>query len=271
MTPAPRAAHDNYRHLVGKSQNYTQRLEAENLRRFALAVGAKFTRAPLAHWAFFLPGPTDGEIGADGHDNLGGFLSDIPLPRRMFAGSSIQFHAQLEIGEMAELTTTLMDITPKSGRSGELVFVEVDRVLSQSGIPRVTERRSYVCRKQESGPPTSMPIPAANLPDGEEWMPTEANLFRFSAATFNSHRIHYDQAYTTSVERYPALLIQGPFTAAKLAGLAMRNGDLATFSFRAKAPLFVGQPVFLASPAEDEVTAIRCDGVSAMISRFTLR
>lgn len=260
---------EQWRSAIGRSERRTEILEAQSLRRFALSVGADTARPPLAHWAFFLPGPTDDEIGPDGHPRKGDFLPDIPLPRRMFAGSSIRFDAPLAIGGEAALISTIADVTHKSGRSGDLVFVEVEKVISQDGAPCVTERQSYVYRGE--GAPAAMPIPAAEPPAGEQWTPDETNLFRFSAATFNGHRIHYDKPYATSVEGYPALVIHGPFTAAKLAGLAMRRGPLATFSFRAMAPLFLGQSVFLNSSAQDEVTAIRCDGTPAMTAKVSYR
>jgi 3-methylfumaryl-CoA hydratase len=269
MTILDPARIDEWRSAIGKTERRTEMLEAESLRRFALAIGAEATHAPLAHWAFFLPGPADDEIGQDGHPRRGGFLPDITLPRRMFAGSSIRFEAPFRIGAEAELVSTITDVTHKSGRSGELLFVEVEKTISQDGAPCITERQSYVYR--EEGAPVPMPIPAAEPPEGEEWTPNEVNLFRFSAATFNGHRIHYDRPYATSEEGYPALVIHGPFTAAKLAGLAMRRGPLETFSFRAMAPLFLGQPVFLHSSATDEVTAFRCDGTPAMTAKVSYK
>lgn len=260
---------DQWRSAIGRSERRTEILGRESLRRFTLAVGADTGQTPLAHWAFFLPGPTDEEIGPDGHPRKGGFLPDIALPRRMFAGSSIRFDAPLAIGVEAELVSTIADVTHKSGRSGDLVFVEVEKVVSQDGAPCVTERQRYVYRAE--GAPLPMPIPAPEPPPGERWTPDETNLFRFSAATFNGHRIHYDRPYATSVEGYPALVIHGPFTAAKLAGLAMRRGPLETFAFRAMAPLFLGQPVFLDNSAQDEVTAIRCDGTPAMTAKVSYR
>lgn len=269
MTMLDPARVNEWRNAIGKTERRTEMLETESLRRFALAVGADAEHPPLAHWAFFLPGPADDEIGPDGHSRRGGFLPDITLPRRMFAGSSIRFDAPLQVGVRAELISTIADVTHKSGRSGELLFVEVEKTVSQKDVRCVTERQSYVYR--EEGAPVSMPIPASKPPEGEEWTPNEVNLFRFSAATFNGHRIHYDKPYATSAEGYPALVIHGPFTAAKLAGLAMRRGLLATFSFRAMAPLFLGQPVFLHSTAPDEISAIRCDGTPAMTAKVSYR
>ena len=257
---------------VGRKETLHQRLEIESLRRYALAVGSdddvERVMPPLAHWAFFLPAPGDGEIGEDGHPRRGGFLPAITLPRRMFAASAIRFEAPLLLGEEAVQASTVALVTPKSGRSGDLVFVEVERVLSQQGVVRVAERQSYVYRGD--GEPAAMPVPAGEIA-GEPWQPGPANLFRFSAATFNGHRIHYDVPYATGVEGYPALVVHGPFTAAKLAGFAGRRGALAGFSFRAQAPLFLGPPIYLQQAGEDEVHAVRCDGATAMAAKVSYR
>ena len=188
----------------------------------------------------------------------------------MFASATMEFSEPLLIGMEARLTSTVTDITHKSGSSGDLVFARVERVLSQAGLDRVREEQTYVYRAD--GEPVPMPIPASPPPAGELWEPDEVNLFRFSAATFNGHRIHYDLPYARGVEGYPSLVIHGPFTAAKLALLASRDGDLASFSFRAQAPLFLGQPVFLQrGESTGEYCAVRADGVIAMTAQVNFR
>jgi 3-methylfumaryl-CoA hydratase len=272
MSAIDQAAIDSWRAAIGRQEVQFQRLEAESLRRYALAVGGdpdiERIAPPLAHWAFFLPGPCDDAIGEDGHPTRGGFLPAVTLPRRMFAAAAIRFEAPLLVGELAELASAIADVTHKSGRSGDLVFVEVDRVLTQDGVVRVRERQSYVYRG--AGDPTPMPQPSDAPIEGVQWRPSETHLFRFSAVTFNGHRIHYDQPYATRVEGYPALVVQGPFTAAKLAGLAQRRGALASFAFRAQAPLFVGQPIYLQS-SDSEVRATRCDGAVALTAQISYR
>lgn len=249
---------------VGRTEVREQVLSREDLRRYALAVGCPGDdeRPPLAHWAFFLPEPTDDEIGADGHPLRGGFLPPVTLPRRMFAAAEIEFSAPLVPESPARMTSTIAEVSHKAGRSGDLVFVVVERVLSQEDETRVRERQTFVYRGH--GPAPEMPRPARPVPDGEVWQPTEVNLFRYSAATFNGHRIHYDRRYATEVEGYPALVVHGPFTAARLAALAMREGGLAGFSFRATAPLFLGQPIYMRRADADTFQAVRCDGASAM-------
>lgn len=264
---------DEWRKSIGRERIEYQPLEMGAFRRYALAVGLQDEAAPvpLPHWAFFLPAPADADLGADGHPKKGGFLPAISLPRRMFAASSITFEGRLDTGYEGQLTSTVADVTHKTGRSGDLVFVEVERVLTQEGTVRVRERQSYVYRGEGDGAPPSMPEPLPDAPDGEVWQPSEANLFRFSAATFNSHRIHYDLPYTTGVEGYPALVVHGPFTAAKLGALATRDGALASFSFRAMAPIFLGQPVYLRKTSAIEVEAVRCDGATAMSAKVTYK
>ncbi len=265
------AALEEWKAAVGRTEVRNELLEFESLRRYALAVDAdpavEKVLPPLPHWAFFLPQPQDSEIGPDGHPKRGGFLPAITLPRRMFAAADIRFEAPLVLGGNAEQVSTIAEVTHKSGRSGDLVFVEVDRVLSQGGTVRVRERQSYVYR--DMGDPAPMPVAADTAPDGEMWQPGPVNLFRFSAVTFNSHRIHYDAAYAKGEEGYPALVVHGPFTAAKLAGLAGRKGALARFAFRAQAPLFLGQPIYL-QHGEGEVSALRCDGATAMKAEVAL-
>ena len=264
------AAIAEWQATVGRQYTARQVLEIESLRRYALAIGSAADVAkvmpPFGHWAFFLPGPVDSAIGADGHPAGGGFLPAITLPRRMFASAEVRFEASLVLGEEAEFASTILSVTSKSGRSGDLVFVEVEHVLSQRGSVRVVETRSYVYRGR--GAPTPMPVPVGNI-DGELWKPGSVNLFRFSAATFNGHRIHYDTEYATKVEGYPALVVHGPFTAAKLAGFAQRSGELATFSFRAQSPLFLGQAIHLQKGEEGEVRAVRCDGATAMTAKVS--
>lgn len=268
VTPEQVAA---WQQAIGREEVAEQVLHAGALRRFAQAVGIpdETQGAPLPHWAYFLPSPLDGEIGADGHPRRGDFLPDVSLPRRMYASASMQFAGEIELGAEARQTSRVVELTHKAGRSGDLVFAKVEKLLEQGGALKVREVQTYVYR--DEGEPVGMPVPAETPPEGELWQPNEVNLFRFSAATANGHRIHYDHPYTTQVEGYPALIVHGPFTAAKLAGLAMREGLLASFAFRATAPLFLGQPIYLRRAGEGQFEAVRCDGVMAMTAEATHR
>lgn len=271
MSGVSEAQLDEWQQAVGREIVEEEVLHPLALRRFGRAVGRKdeHDRVPLPHWAYFLPNPHDEEIGPDGHPRRGDFLPDVTLPRRMYAASEIEFHGGLELDAPAWQTSRVAELTHKAGRSGDLVFAKVEKRLEQDGTLRVREVQTYVYRGE--GAPSPMPEPAAETPPGEVWHPDEVNLFRFSAATCNGHRIHYDKPYTTEVEGYPALIIHGPFTAAKLAALAMEDGELASFSFRAMAPLFLGQPVYLRKMDKETVEAVRCDGVTAMQAKASYR
>ena len=221
---------------------------------------------PLGHWAYFVDVVGPDGLGADGHPKRGGdgLMPPVTLPRRMFAAGALEFLESLALARDAELVLTIADVRHRSGRSGDLVFVEVDRVLSQEGRPRIQERQTIVYR--DAGEPTAPVVPAAEPPPGDEtWTPTTADLFRFSAATFNSHRIHYDLPYATGEEGYPGLVVQGPFTASKLFAFAQARSPVRRFAFQARAPLFEGEAVKLAT-IEATVQAVRVDGATAMVA-----
>ena len=273
MTEVTAADIEAWRDHIGRNEVRRQIIDAETLRRFAAAVGADLDverRAPpLAHWAFFLDVVGPGDIGPDGHPRRGrGIMPAITLPRRMFASAVLRFGEPLVLGRAAELSLTVADVRRRVGKTGELVFVEVDRVLTQDGRERVNERQTIVYRAAGEATPAIAPADLPARPGEELWAPSPVDLFRFSAVTFNSHRIHYDQAYARDKEGYPGLVVHGPFTAVKLAALAARDHadkPMTAFSFRAMSPLFAGQPIRLA-PGETpgDVEAIRCDGATAM-------
>lgn len=263
--PADDIAH--WQSWTGRTENRSERLDPESLRRFAAAIGepldieANFPS--LGHWGCFLPVAEDGGIGPDGHPKRGGFLPPVSLPRRMFAAGDLRFEAELIPGEDATRQSRILDVAHKSGRSGELILVEVEHVIAQHGTNRIVERQTIVYR--EAGAPTPAVVEAEGVGQSADilWQPNPVNLFRFSAVTFNSHRIHYDLPYATGEEQYPGLVVHGPFTAARLFGLARQSGRLSRFAFRAQAPIFAGQPVRLRRSAEG-VEAIRADGATAM-------
>jgi 3-methylfumaryl-CoA hydratase len=258
-----------WRSWIGRSEDRSERLDREALRRFAAALGedVDIDRKPpsLAHWAFFLPVVPSSETGPDGHPKRGGFLPPISLPRRMFASARMAFHQPLLLDELAERRSLILDVTHKVGKSGNLVLVEVEHRITQRGSLRVLEHQTIAYRGEGSPSPTVVPGASTDGASEEVWMPGEVDLFRFSAATFNGHRIHYDLPYATGGEGYPALVVQGPFTAARLFGLAARDAKPTSFAFRAVAPLFVGQPIRLTvGKTPGEVAAVRCDGAVAM-------
>ena len=263
-----------WRAHVGRQENRRQRLDVESLRRFAAAQGADLDverqPPPLSHWAYFLEAVEPDAIGPDGHPRRGGLLPSVRLPRRMFAAAVMEFIEPLALDEPAELTLTVADVRHRAGKTGELVFVEIDRKVSQDGRQRLTERQTIVYRGLGEPTPAVEPTDLPPHRNAEVWTPGPVDLFRFSAVTFNSHRIHYDLPYVQTEEGYPGLVVHGPFTAAKLFAFARSHAGRAIrrFEFRAQAPLFAGQPITLAPGAEEgEVQAIRCDGTVAMSAK----
>ncbi len=258
---------ETWRRHIGLSETRRQRLDIETARRYAAAVGSDLDVEahfpPLGHWAFFIDAVSPGAIGGDGHPRRGiGIMPNVSLPRRMFAGASLTFPAPLILDRAAEQITTVADVRRRAGRSGELVFVEVDRVIVQDEEVRVTERQTIVYRAPAEPLPPIVPMEMPPVEGEEIWTPTPVDLFRFSAATFNSHRIHYDLPYAREEEGYSGLVVHGPFTAAKLFRFAEKRGAVRQFEFQARAPLFSGQPVRI-RPV-DGVAAMRSDGAVAM-------
>ncbi len=156
---------------------------------------------------------------------------------------------------------TIANVERRIGKSSELVFVEVARSIVQDGAERVSERQTIVYR---AAGPVAAAEPMDGMTDPAVWTPGPVELFRFSAVTFNAHRIHYDLDYARNAEGYPGLVVHGPLTAVKLFALASLAGPIREFTFRANAPLFAGQPVRLTWGEPRTVQAVRCDGVTAM-------
>jgi 3-methylfumaryl-CoA hydratase len=259
---------DGFEAFVGRTEVRSEVLSVETLRRFAAAVGTELDverqPPPLAHWAFFLDVVDRAALGEDGHPARGGFMPPVPLPRRMFSASAIRFIGPLVLGAAGELRLTIANVERRIGKSGELVFVEVDRSIVQDGAERVGERQTIVYR---AAGPVAAVEPIDGTADTAVWTPGSAELFRFSAVTFNAHRIPYDLDYAQKAEGYPGLVVHGPLTAVKLFALASLAGPIREFTFRANAPLFAGQPVRLTWGEPGTVQAVRCDGVTAMSAK----
>jgi len=199
----------------------------------------------LWHWLYFLPIYAQSEIGPDGHAKRGGFMPPVPLPRRMWAGSDFEFHEPLLIGDALSRTSTIVDVKEKSGRTGSLIFVKVRHELRRNGSDKValTEHHNIVYRAAP-GPDDVAPPPQA-APAEFAWerriVPDDVLLFRYSALTFNGHRIHYDRQYVTEVEGYPGLIVHGPLIATLLMDLLRRqqpDAQVLRFEFKAVRPTF---------------------------------
>jgi len=233
---------------IGRSETMTDTLDPRRARLLELTLDREASLAagdplpPLWHWIYFLGGARMSRLGRDGHAARGELLPPVDLPRRMWAGSRIRWYGPLTLGREARRTSRIAGVEMKSGRTGPLCFVTIDHDVEMGGWVRMTEEQDLVFRR-DPGPDDSRPS-VRQTPSGDEWRetvtPTPVQLFRYSALTFNSHRIHYDRDYVTRVEGYPGLIVHGPLVATLLADLVSRNVGpaLRSFDFRATAPLF---------------------------------
>jgi 3-methylfumaryl-CoA hydratase len=225
---------------------------------------------PLWHWLFFLPTARQSALGPDGHPARGGFLPPVPLPRRMWAGGRFMFHQPLHVGETITRVSTVQDVTVKHGRNGPLCFVLVRHDISGDGGLALVEEHDIVYRD----PPGPGEAPAAPKPAraGDAWrrdiQPTDPLLFRYSALTFNSHRIHYDRRYVTGIEGYPGLVVHGPLIATLLMDLLRRNADrpVTSFRFRAVSPLFDIAPFSVHGAPDGDKVALWARGAEGSLA-----
>jgi 3-methylfumaryl-CoA hydratase len=226
----------------------------------------------LWQWLYFLETPDAERLGRDGHALKGDFLPPIEQPRRMFVGGRSRLEHPLRLGEPAELVESILRCEPKEGRSGSMTLLSLSYRYHQGGRLCITEERDFMylqdrnTPRQDEPPVQASPVPEAQL---AKELPTDpVLLFRFSALTFNGHRIHYDREYAREVEGYPDRVVHGPLTALLLAEMAAEQaGPLRAFSFRARAPLFSGDSIRLrGEPVGEkiELTAYRPDGQVAM-------
>lgn len=227
---------------------------------------------PLGHWLYFLPRARQSEIDVDGHPKRGGFLPPIDLPRRMFAGASLTFHAPIAVGTEIKRVSTILDVTEKAGASGRLVFVKLRHAFSANGILAITEEQDIVYREAAKAlAPLPKPEGTPRKADAvRRIVPHVTQLFRFSALTFNAHRIHYDRDYARDVEFYPGLVVQGPYIATLLMDHLLRHAPAAhlrSFRFRAKSPLFDSAPFDMClakSESGYDLWAVDAEGREAM-------
>jgi len=257
---------------TGRSRSQTDRMDPARAEALAATLGLPFDAGapliPFAHQVYFWEALPEPALGRDGHPALGPFLPDLGLPRRMWAGGRLNFHAPLFAGTEAIKTSTIESVTRKTGRSGPLGFVTIRHDIAQGGQTCVTEWQDIVYR-EDPAPGAAAPEPPAT-PEGAQETETRAagptTLFRYSALTFNGHRIHYDPDYARGVEGYAGLVTHGPLLAQWLMLMAARRGVLARFDFRATAPLICPDPAML-SRRDDLLWATGPDGRLRMTAR----
>jgi 3-methylfumaryl-CoA hydratase len=273
---------------IGRSEEAVERLAplppralAATLDRETLGFDDGTPLPPLWHWLYFLPLARARDIGPDGHARRGGFLPPVELPRRMWAGSRFEFHRPLRVGDTVRKRSTIERVEPKSGRSGALVFVTVRHELAREAdaTPALIDWHDIVYREApRPGAPAPAPLPApAPAVWSRTWMPDDVLLFRYSALTFNGHRIHYDRRYVTEVEGYPGLVVHGPLIATLLLELLhehLEGADLARYRFKALRPCFDGRPLHVCGRPEGTVVRLWAtdhEGALAMDAEATLR
>ena len=231
---------------------------------------------PLWHWLYFMPVRPQSELGPDGHPARGGFIPPVALPRRMYAGGRIACHTPLQLGKPARMTSRIDHVETKIGRSGPLVFVTVGHDIRQDGHLCVRDEQDIVYREAVPTGQGKAP-PQADETRPVAWRetvnPDPVMLFRFSAVTFNGHRIHYDRTHATETENYPGLVVHGPMIAMLLLEAAerRRGRDASFYSFRAMSPLFDTEPFQLVGLETDDtdaedLEARATDGRVAMVS-----
>jgi 3-methylfumaryl-CoA hydratase len=245
---------------IGRCRTVRARIHADRIAQMAATLDLPCTprsgeRLPAGwHWLFFNDAARRSELGADGHAKRGDFLPPVALPRRMWAGGRLRFIEPLRVDSEVERHSEITNVVSKRGRRGDLVFVTLRHRLSCEGRLALDEEQDIVYR--EAAAPggvetasTALPAAAAH---SEEVSPDPVLLFRYSALTFNGHRIHYDLRYATEEEGYPHLVVHGPLTATLLMGFAERRSGrtLVSFSFRGIAPLFVASPFHLQATAD---------------------
>ena len=269
----------DYTAWIGRSRRREARLSAGDIARLAAVLdraSPPVTVPPAWHWATLLDAVRQSAIGPDGHPERGDFLPPIPLPARMFAGADMSFAAPLALDTPTALTETIEAIEEKTGRAGALTFVRLARELSQTGSPCVREVQTLVYRDAGATPPAAPKPSEIEARWRETIMPDPVLLFRFSAATFNSHRIHYDRAYAQGVEGYPGLVVHGPLIAIRLLEALHQQTEhapLVAFRFRALRPLFDTAPFAVCGRIDGnaaELWAEAPDGGVAMTASATL-
>ncbi len=219
-----------------------------------LAAGAE---APLAvHWCLFPPTVPMQELGEDGHPARGGFLPPVPLPRRMWAGGRLTLHDPLRVGDRVNRRSTISDVALKEGRSGRLCFVTVEHEIATERGLAIAERQDIVYRDASSASAApAAPAPQPTAAWSRSLRADPVLLFRYSALTFNGHRIHYDRSYATGCEGYPGLVVHGPLQATLLLDLAasVRDGRMpAVFAFRSGRPLFDGSALLVNAASDGD-------------------
>lgn len=229
------------------------------------------TLPPLWHWIYFLEGLPPGELGGDGHPARGGFLPPVPLPNRMWAGGRVKFLKPVPIGSRIRKVSSILKVDHKVGRSGDLVFVTVLHELKSLSDELLIREEHDIVYKSASRPAAQQAniCEAIPAPFAKTFTPTSTTLFRYSALTFNGHRIHYDLDYCRTIEGYSSLVIHGPLNATLLAGYAGETSGrpVREFNYRGLSPALLGETLTFSASIDDDrvhLAATLASGVRSM-------
>ncbi|MFQ5773386.1 MAG: MaoC family dehydratase N-terminal domain-containing protein [Kiloniellaceae bacterium] len=285
--PAPAAEPERWRAWIGREERAADTIDAGRAQAMQAALddrgaplGPGDPLPPLWHWLYFWSVAPASALGPDGHPARGAFLPPIELPRRMWAGSRVTFHRPLPIGAEATRRSTIAEVKLKEGRNGRLAFVTVRHEIALPDGPCLVDEHDIVYReapRPDEAPRPGEPAPA-QAPWRRELRADPVLLFRYSALTFNGHRIHYDRAYATETEGYPGLVVHGPLLATLMAEQVRTERPSAAvtyFEFRALRPIFDTAPFTVAGrPAADgrraELWVADPQGLLAMTGRAEL-
>jgi len=276
---------DKLQRWIGRTQTRCDVLSAAPVAALSASLDYEHPRALLGdslpecwHWLYFQDFVAASSLAVDGHARRGGFLPPVSLPRRMWAGSRLRFAAPLKLGDEVRRVSTIATVRHKQGRSGELVFVTVRHQIFQGDNLALEEEQDLVYREPTAANVVSLPRPAPAVAQwSREVRPNAVLLFRYSALTFNSHRIHYDRDYAMGREGYASLVVQGPLSATLLLDLLHRElptADVAAFEFRAIRPLLEGASLQLQGRQDEKevrLWALDAAGALAMEARARLK
>jgi 3-methylfumaryl-CoA hydratase len=243
---------DHLRDWIGKTESVTDTVTAWPVAALAATLDRREAAPqigdelpPCGHWLFFLEAKPLSELGPDGHPKRGGFLPPVPLPRRMWAGGRLEFLHPVRIGDEIRRDSTILSVEAKHGRSGNLVFVTVEHAISSDGRVAIREEHDIVYRDaaRPGDAPPETTQGAANPAWHRSVSGDPVTLFRYSALTFNGHRIHYDLDYAKHEEHYPGLIVHGPLQTTLMLDLCSRQSKkrITKLDYRARLPLFHGE------------------------------
>lgn len=236
---------------IGNQEKRTETIHQQSLDGFAALMDQDVPASSFVpaggHWMYFLPNDRQSNLAIDGHSYKGGFLPPVELPRRMWAGGRLTFNRPIKSGDVIDKISTVKSVAEKDGRTGKLVFVTVEHELTGPDGRYIHEEHDVVFREAaDPNAPTKEPEKASTDFDWSETItPDPVMLFRYSALTFNGHRIHYDRDYVMQEEGYPGLIVHGPLIGTLLMKLAVENMDgksLKNFEFRNFNPVFDTAP-----------------------------